>query len=292
MLGTRLWMGCVLVALAVGMLVFDQGLSPWHPFQFAFQTGLAIVSALELLHLFGKERRVHRHILLLAVASLTAINFLLPAFVSPFWVWPVLLGGYVAVQMATFLAEMARFQEPGDAMEHMARTCWGVGYLALLPSFLAQLRWLFPAGSGLGTTALALAIFVPKGCDVGAYFSGRLFGRHPMTPVLSPKKTWEGAAGGLIFAALVAVLIDAASAEKALGGSVGWQIGFGIVVGAAGMLGDLAESLIKRDCRKKDASESVPGYGGVLDVVDAVVFAAPVAWIFFALRNHWQSLGG
>ena len=121
---------------------------------------------------------------------------------------------------------------------------------------------------------------MPKCCDIGAYFTGRLLGRHRMTPVLSPKKTWEGAAGGLV-----------------AGGAGGHRhqppgpaccaadlaaVGFGLTVGLAGMLGDLAESLIKRDCQQKDASQVVPGFGGVLDVVDSIVFAAPVAYWWLA----------
>jgi phosphatidate cytidylyltransferase len=127
--------------------------------------------------------------------------------------------------------------------------------------------------------ALALAIFVPKSCDIGAYFTGRAIGRHKMTPTLSPKKTWEGAAGGLVTAVLAALGINA------INPLLTWPsaIGFGIVVGITGMVGDLMESLIKRDCEKKDASDLVPGFGGVLDVVDAILFAAPVsyAWIMF-----------
>ena len=152
----------------------------------------------------------------------------------------------------------------------MALTIWTVAYLALLPSFLAQLRWL-PNGA----TALALCIFVPKSCDIGAYFTGRGLGRHRMTPVLSPKKTWEGLAGGLVTAMLVALGINHYGAV--LSGPLS-ALGFGLVVGGAGVLGDLAESLIKRDCQRKDASDVVPGFGGVLDVIDAVVFAAPVAY--------------
>src|SRR5262249_8320928 len=80
----------------------------------------------------------------------------------------------------------------GAAVVRRAVTVWAIGYLAVLPSFFAQLRWLGPTIDH-GTVALALAVFVPKGCDIGAYTAGRLFGRHRMTPVLSPKKTWEGA---------------------------------------------------------------------------------------------------
>jgi phosphatidate cytidylyltransferase len=155
---------------------------------------------------------------------------------------------------------------------------WIAAYLGLLPSFFAQLRWLAGTDKGVatGTQALALALFVPKGCDIGAYFTGRLLGRHRMTPILSPKKTWEGFAGGML--AAVAIAIGLGRMGPALRGSDWLALGFGLTVGLAGILGDLAESLIKRDSRHKDAAQNVPGFGGVLDVVDAVVFAAPVAY--------------
>ena len=128
------------------------------------------------------------------------------------------------------------------------------------------------------TVALALTIFVPKCCDIGAYFAGRMLGRHRMTPVLSPKKTWEGLAVGLVVSALAALGLNR------FGGGLSdpAALGFGLTVGGAGVFGDLAESPLKRDCQKKDASQAVPGFGGVLDVVDSVVFAAPVVswWLW------------
>ena len=126
------------------------------------------------------------------------------------------------------------------------------------------------------TIALALSIFVPKGCDIGAYFTGRLIGRHRMTPVLSPKKTWEGAFGGLALAIAVAFGLNSLG-PVIPSGPLG-TTAFGLTVGIFGMLGDLAESLIKRDCERKDASAAVPGFGGILDVVDSILFAAPVAY--------------
>jgi phosphatidate cytidylyltransferase len=121
-----------------------------------------------------------------------------------------------------------------------------------------------------------LAIFVPKCGDIGAYFTGRALGRHRMAPTLSPKKTWEGVAGGVTASVLAAVGIDR------LGPVVrgGWPsaAGLGAALGIVGIFGDLAESLIKRDAQQKDASQRVPGFGGILDVVDSVVFAAPVAY--------------
>jgi phosphatidate cytidylyltransferase len=193
--------------------------------------------------------------------------------------WTCVSGVFAAVVLIAFLTEMATFQEPGNSVVRIALAVWLVAYLGLLPSFLAQLRWRGGSDEAAirsGSVALALAMFVPKCCDTGAYFTGRLLGRHRMTPTLSPKKTWEGAAGGLVAAVLGSWGINSV-APVIPGGWLG-VIGFGVTIGIAGILGDLAESLIKRDCQKKDASQAVPGFGGVLDVVDSIVFCAPLVY--------------
>jgi phosphatidate cytidylyltransferase len=270
-------MGTSLVGLAVGVLVIDQWLPPWHPFLFVMVLGLALAACFELLALLGPARRPWPWLSYLAVAALVTANWC--AHVPPTqalepdaWHW--VLGTFVGVVLSAFLWEMACFREPGESVTRIALLLWIAAYAGLLPAFLTQLRWL---GYERGTVALALAIFVPKCCDIGAYFTGRFLGRHQMTPVLSPKKTWEGLAGGLAAAVAATTGINYLGPKEVL--STPWTVaGFGLTVGAAGVLGDLAESLIKRDCRQKDASQVVPGFGGVLDVVDAVLFAAPVAY--------------
>jgi phosphatidate cytidylyltransferase len=99
-----------------------------------------------------------------------------------------------------------------------------------------------------------------------------------MTPILSPKKTWEGAAGGLVAAMVTAIAIEALAITAALERNLFSAAGFGLVVGMVAMIGDLMESLIKRDCEKKDASQIVPGFGGVLDVLDSILFSAPLSY--------------
>src|SRR5262249_13076388 len=108
--------------------------------------------------------------------------------------------------LLTFLVEAWAFREPGGTTQRIALTWLAVGYLGILASFLFQLRWL---PGDRGELAFAMAIFVPKSCDIGAYFTGRAIGRHRMSPILSPKKTWEGAAGGLIVSTAVALGINA-----------------------------------------------------------------------------------
>jgi phosphatidate cytidylyltransferase len=258
-------MGTILVVLVAGMLAVDQYLAPWYPFLFVFVLGLGLVACLEVVQLLGPARRPPLWLCFAAVAGLILANWLgrpvlagamatslglrLPA---TGWAW--IVGVFTVVVLAGFLVEMATFREPGNSMIRVALLVWIAGYLGVLPSFFVQLRWLNESNSDVGTTALALAVFVPKFGDTGAYFTGRLLGRHPMTPVLSPKKTWEGAAGGLATAILTAILVDRFGPADVLRGNIWCEVGFGLTVGVAGMLGDLAESLIKRDCGQKDAS--------------------------------------
>jgi phosphatidate cytidylyltransferase len=133
--------------------------------------------------------------------------------------------------------------------------------------------------------------------DIGAYTVGRLIGRHKMAPLISPGKTIEGAFGALAFSCLGAWLAfqfvvpwTAEHSAVAMQWSHPWSlwwgwIVFGLLVGAAGMLGDLAESLLKRDVGRKDSSTWLPGFGGVLDILDSLLLSAPVAWAcwFFGL---------
>jgi phosphatidate cytidylyltransferase len=307
MLKTRLWMGSFLIALVVGVLLFDP--EPFYPFLFLLAIVLALGGSLELHHLIGAGRGLPLWLSGGSVLMVLLANW--PTHLWPNWfvgdAWHVVLLAFTAVVLLGFLFEMAVFQSSplsptslplptgednpasphfahgekevgGNSVTRLALLVWTTAYLGLLPSFLIQLRWL-DAGNPLprnAAAALALAIFIPKCCDIGAYFTGRLLGRHPMTPILSPKKTWEGLLGGLLLSAMTAVAINRPLSVTP-GGA--WSAAaFGLVVGGIGALGDLAESLIKRDCRRKDASQVVPGFGGILDVIDSIIFAAPVAY--------------
>ena len=169
-------------------------------------------------------------------------------------------------------------------MATVAATVLATAYVGLLGSFIIQFRWL--EGQHDGLIPLALLIATAKGADTGAYTVGRLAGKRKLIPRLSPNKTIEGAIGGLVFAVL-ATLIVVMSARAAGITTLSWPaaIGFGLIVGLAAQLGDLMESMIKRDCARKDASATLPGFGGVLDVMDSLLFAGPVAY------GYWLAFG-
>lgn len=278
MLQTRLWMGAILIALVIGVLVFDDGFGVWHPFLFVLTGATSLLGCHELLQLLPPTRRPFPWLCHASIAGLVLANWqvrIVPGLGED--VWRSVGAVFAAVILAAFLAEMAIFREPGESVTRVALTIWIAAYLGFLPCFLIQLRWLSDPNrpANLGALAVALAIFVPKICDIGAYFSGRAFGRHRMSPILSPKKTWEGAVGGLTASVAAAIALDALGPVFP---SWWTRVGFGVTVGLTGMLGDLAESLIKRDLGHKDASQVVPGFGGILDVVDAILFAAPVSY--------------
>ncbi|MCX5635992.1 MAG: phosphatidate cytidylyltransferase, partial [Planctomycetota bacterium] len=130
-----------------------------------------------------------------------------------------------------------------------------------------------------GLWAILMFIFVVKCADIGAYTIGSVFGKHKFSPKISPGKTWEGMAGAVLFATIVAILFAVVFGIMKV-----WQAAiFGLFFAFIGQFGDLAESMIKRDAAQKDSSDSVPGFGGVLDVIDSPLAAAPFAYLFFII---------
>jgi phosphatidate cytidylyltransferase len=132
---------------------------------------------------------------------------------------------------------------------------------------------------------VATFLTVVKGSDVGAYFVGRWFGRHKMIPWVSPKKTWEGFCGALAMGMLLAYLLGEVwnLVEKGAAMAVWQRLVFGFAIAAVGHFGDLCESLIKRDMHKKDSGADVPGFGGVLDVIDSPLIAGPFAYLLLVI---------
>jgi phosphatidate cytidylyltransferase len=196
----------------------------------------------------------------------------------------VLLGLVAAVGLV-FVGEMLRYQGPGGVMVNAGLAVFTVCYVGLSMAFLAKVR--LTGSNPAGLAALVSVIVVAKGTDIGAYVCGRLLGRHKLVPHLSPGKTIEGAAGGVVAACLgsFAVFHLVVPALVGSGARCPWGswLAYTVVVALAAMVGDLAESLFKRDMDQKDSGKLVPGIGGVLDVMDSLLFAAPVAYAWWVL---------
>ena len=202
------------------------------------------------------------------------------------WAWQAAWLALAAALGAVFVGEMWRFERPGQTLARLAVACLSLVYLGGLACYWVWLRrW--PdgqAGAPLGMVALVSMVLIVKMADTGAFVVGKNWGRHKLAPVLSPGKTWEGALGGLATAALTSWLFFTWGARVWLGPSYVAPSGvaaavYGLLLGLAGMVGDLAESLLKRDAQRKDSSTWLKGLGGVLDIVDALLLAGPVAWL-------------
>ena len=174
-----------------------------------------------------------------------------------------------------FYCHYARFGIAGTIV-NCGATCLFIIYLGILSSFALRIRLDF------GLWPFLMTIFTVKTSDIGAYAICSAFGKHKFSPKISPGKTWEGMAGAVAAAVIVAILFAALCGIMAY-----WLAAiFGICLAFAGQLGDLAESLLKRDAEQKDSSSSVPGFGGILDVIDSPLGAMPFAYIFLLFARH------
>ena len=158
---------------------------------------------------------------------------------------------------------------------------FGPFYVAFLLAHAVLIREM-DGGSDLGRDWLLFGIIVVFATDTGAFFTGRLIGRHKMAPTISPGKTWEGAVGGMVWAVGIALLLGSILELQALA----WQATLvGAAAGVASQVGDLLESRLKRASGVKDAGSLLPGHGGVLDRADSIVLAIPAVYylVKFAL---------
>jgi phosphatidate cytidylyltransferase len=190
------------------------------------------------------------------------------------WVGPPLWPMVALVSLTALLLRVGDFTATVPAA---ALTLLGATYLGALGGTIAGLRLLEPQVVAPWRLVLLLAIIM--GADTAAFFVGSAMGRRKLAPGISPGKTIEGAAGGLLGGVLAALGVWAAG----LPGVPGWHAGLlGCVVAILGMLGDLLESLLKRWAGVKDSGRLFPGHGGMLDRLDSLLFGAPILYYYFA----------
>jgi phosphatidate cytidylyltransferase len=200
-------------------------------------------------------------------SNLRPLNFVLMMTVGDVWCMIALIVAGV------FLEQMIR-RRLDAAVARVGATVLAVAYLGAGAAIVLAIR------VDKGVPALILFLAAVKCADIGAYFTGSAVGRHKLIPWLSPGKSWEGLFGGLAAAAGASVLVVWLMGMRM---PLGWAAAFGVIVGAVGQFADLCESLLKRSAKIKDSGALVPEFGGVLDVLDSPLLAAPVAYVLLNL---------
>ena len=256
--------GVVLGALAVGILLFAP--RGWLPV-------LAVAMPIATHEVIRRLRE--------AGYALPAIPLLVGGQAMIWLTWPYgpagLVGAYagtVVVCMVWRLVGQGLREQPVNYLRDMSATVLLATWVPLFASFTALL--IFQDRGGIRTfTVIATVVFA----DIGGYVAGVLFGKHLMVPAISPKKSWEGLGGSLLFGITASVLTVAFLLDKPAW--VGLPLGLMLVI--TGVLGDLVESQVKRDLGIKDMGTLLPGHGGIMDRIDAMLPSAVAGWIVLTL---------
>lgn len=200
---------------------------------------------------------------------------------------PVLTVGAAIILVLLALA-IWRLGPLGRPIGGTAVTVFGVLYTGGFLSFAYALRYhIYAVGATAGALLLILPLLLTWTSDTAAFFVGRSLGRHKLIPAVSPGKTVEGALGGLVATAIASWLYArfVLAPYASLGLTLAGALMVGVVVSIAVQLGDLAESLVKREAGVKDSSHLIPGHGGVLDRIDSLLFALPTTYLLFTFPH-------
>jgi phosphatidate cytidylyltransferase len=193
---------------------------------------------------------------------------------------------FLIVMFARQMFASMRDREP---LQTMAYTLFGLLWIPWMFSFITKILFLpprTPDGDFTGQFYVLFLLMVTKFSDMGAYVFGSLFGRHKFVPHISPKKTWEGFAGALFASLLAAFGLHALIPQKLAALHTPDLIVLGLVLGFAAVIGDLAESIVKRSAHSKDSGGVLPGIGGTLDLIDSLLFTAPLMYFYMRFVLH------
>lgn len=281
-LSRRLVVSIIVGSAVAALIAFSS--HPWVSWVLmAVVATLAAIGVWEYAQLAVEKEIKPRSQLMMAIAVLEVIAFYASLVFVDFPQLPVLVLASAAV-----IFFLAHFNQTSNALPNIAVQFFGVCYVAVPLSFLLGVLYPFPHHGAIqeGKWWLAYLIAVTKVTDIGAYFVGRLWGKTPLAPFLSPKKTVEGAIAGLLCAVGMSLWIQCLGeyyAPDLFHLTRIESIWLGLLMGVFGQIGDLAESLLKRDAVVKD-SNRLPGLGGILDLVDSLLLSTPV--LYFFLRMH------
>ncbi len=293
MLAWRLFLGPILIVGLFGLFVADARAGDTAPILWGLACLLALRSTWELVQLLRVRFDPNLRLLMFASFVVVSANWTM-ALALPHAsrdscaarLGPAMLAYAVAV-MLLFVGRMASYRVPGKTLENLGAELVVLTYVAVFVSLTVQLRWVDPQNPGY--LALGSLIIATKCGDTCAYFAGHLFGKTKLSPLISPGKTRAGAVGAFIGAAAGSWAWFVWGTPWLTSAKPGpWYVAvlYGLILGVVGLVGDLAESLLKRDLGAKDSAPLLPGFGGLLDLLDSILFAGPVAyllWLIFPL---------
>ncbi|MFG0257287.1 MAG: phosphatidate cytidylyltransferase [Phycisphaerales bacterium JB043] len=277
MLRTRLILGTLSIGAIISLAWLDTALASSLGSGFVLFVLLGLLSAVGALELSRMLQNIDIPsspwvLILAALIGLTStIAPRLDPTLAQAWIVFPTSASFVLLLQAF---DLIRRQHTEHSASALASSQLAMVYLGVLPAFYFLMCYEHDAYTVL------IIVLITKSCDIGAYFIGTAVGRHKLIPWLSPAKSWEGLFGGMLTSGLVGAL-----ATMVLGGTLAvpvWYGGLiGLILGAVGQGGDLLESLLKRSTGVKD-SGVVPGFGGVLDMIDSPIIVAPVAyWLLY-----------
>ncbi|RJP61993.1 MAG: phosphatidate cytidylyltransferase [Ignavibacteriales bacterium] len=235
-----------------------------------FVLGIALISFFEF-SILVKSKGTNPNL----IFGLTSVVLIL---LNVYFEW---LDFYILILLISFILLIVElYRDNNSAILNLGSTFLGIFYIGVFSASLLSIRELFNFSNqlyeqgGLLIIALFVTIWI---CDSAAFFLGTAFGKHKLFPRVSPKKSWEGAIAGFIFSILTMIaahfiLLDFLSLVD--------SFIIGTIVGTVGQIGDLIESLIKRDANVKDSSALIPGHGGVFDRFDSLLFSAPAVYVY------------
>jgi phosphatidate cytidylyltransferase len=190
----------------------------------------------------------------------------------------------LALAVIVFSVRILGEREPHNRVETLAWSLFGVVYVPFMLQFLVRIMIMDVPHERTGLVLGIWLIAVSKFCDVGALLTGLAFGKHKMSPNISPKKTWEGAIGGVLISAGVGAAIAWGCRDWIPPSFTPWlAAGIAIPIATLAIVSDLIESIIKRRADTKDAGQTIPGIGGVFDLSDSLILTAPVGYAIFHL---------
>ena len=215
--------------------------------------------------------------------TLGAAVILAPFYLDKYGVKNVQTIDLLALAVIAFSIRILREREPQSRVETLAASLFGLIYVPMMLQYFVRIISIRTPNENTGLVLFLWVIGVSKFCDVGALLIGTAFGKHRMAPVISPKKSWEGAVGGLFVSALIGAGV-AWGARAYLPANFTPLIAalIAVPIAALGIVADLIESIIKRRATIKDSGATIPGIGGMFDVTDSLILTAPAAFFAFS----------